>query len=69
MQELKDRIRELNTQSELKMAKNPNLWIGLLTEDWDHWLDMEIDTVDKFHEYLDECVERERRKGNLNESI
>jgi len=64
MSELIKHIQRLNEVARRKMAANPNLVIGLLTEDPDHWAGYGITTVEQFGEYLDsECkraVEKSR---------
>ena len=40
---------------------------GNLTEDLAHWRRFGITTANELGDYLDECIEKERRKGNIVE--
>ena len=60
-------IQQINEDSRERMAKNQHLWIGLFTEDIEHWKEYGITTPEEFDQYLDDCVEKERRKDNIIE--
>ena len=63
MNELIKHIQRLNEDSRRKMAANPNLVIGLFTEDHYHWKSYGITTVEQFGEYLDNEHERAIEKN------
>ncbi len=63
MNELIKHIQRLNEASRRKMVANPNLVIGLLTEDPSHWAGCGITTVEQFDEHLDSECERAVEKN------
>ena len=46
-------IDELNAKAKKQMKANPNLWIGMLTNDPKHWAGYGIYTVKELGDYLD----------------
>ena len=45
-----------------EMDNNPDLWIGLLTNDIHHWAECGVHTPGDLEAYLDREAEREMRK-------
>jgi hypothetical protein len=66
MQELIEHIQQMNSDARQKLAENPTYWIGLLTEDPEHWKSMDITTVEQFNQYLDDCVKHEQAIHEYN---
>lgn len=66
-EKLQAHIRKENADARAQMAKRPGLWIGMMTDDLEHWQDYGVYTVEQYKQYLDDCVEREREKGNIIE--
>ena len=62
---LLQRLQALNADGRKYMAEHPRSWVGMLTEDLNHWAGYGITTPDQLDEYLDGCVALEREKGNL----
>jgi len=58
-------INKVNADAQSRMNENPNLWIGKLTNDPDHWADYGVYTPEDFERYLDNeakhCQEKEAR--------
>jgi len=58
-------INKINENAQSKMDENPNLWVGRLTNDPDHWADYGVYTPEDFERYLDNeakhCQEKEAR--------
>ena len=46
-------INKFNEDNQSKMDENPNLWVGRLTNDPDHWADYGVYTPEDFEKYLD----------------
>ena len=46
-------INKLNAESIKKMEKDKSLWIGIITNNLDHWAEYDVHTVDDFENYLD----------------
>ena len=67
MNELIEHIRKMNEEGRERMAKDPNVWVGMITEDPQHWADYGITTVEQFGDYLDECVQKEYDADNIVE--
>ena len=63
--QLIEHINKFNEDNQSKMDENPNLWIGRLTNDPDHWADYGVYTPEDFERYLDNeakhCQEKEAR--------
>lgn len=62
---LLEHIQKTNEDSRKQMAENQHLWIGLFTEDIEHWNEYGITTPDEFDQYLDDCFQEEVRKENI----
>jgi len=56
-------INKVNADAQSRMDAIPNLWIGKLTNDPDHWADYGVYTPEDFERYLDNeakhCQEKE----------
>ena len=65
--DLINHIKQINEDGRRRMEEDPNLWVGMITEDPDHWAEYGITTPEEFDQYLDDCVEKERRRGNIVE--
>ena len=50
---LLDHIKSKNARSRKEMAKTPGLFIGIITEDLDHWAKYDIYTVEQYEFYMD----------------
>lgn len=49
-------INKMNSDAQKRMDKNPDLWIGKLTNDTDHWAGYGVYNVESLLNYLDvEC--------------
>ena len=61
-------INKINADAQSRMNENPNIWIGKLTNDPDHWADYGVYTPEDFERYLDNeakhCKEKEERFAN-----
>jgi len=61
-------INKMNEDGQKHMDANPNLWVGKLTNDPDHWADYGVYTPEDFERYLDNeakhCQEKEARYAN-----
>jgi len=55
MLELTNHIKSINEKSKKDMDSNPNLWIGTIVEDLEHWAEYGITTPAQFDRYQDEC--------------
>ena len=51
--QLIEHINKFNEDNQSRMDENPNLWIGRLTNDPDHWNDYGVYTPEDFEKYLD----------------
>ena len=51
--QLIEHINKFNEDNQSKMDENPNLWIGRLTNDPNHWNDYGVYTPEDFEKYLD----------------
>ena len=51
--QLIEHINKFNEDNQSQMDENPNLWIGRLTNDPDHWNDYGVYTPEDFEKYLD----------------
>ena len=51
--QLIEHINKFNEDNQSKMDENPNLWVGRLTNDPDHWADYGVYTPEDFEKYLD----------------
>ena len=63
--DLTDHIRKFNEDGKRRMQEDPNLWVGMITEDPEHWREYGITTPEQFNQYLDDCFEKEVRSGNI----
>ena len=54
--ELRNHIDSVNDQSRKRMANEPGLWIGIVTNDLDHWAEYDIYNVDQYQSYLYYCT-------------
>ncbi len=46
-------INQLNAKGQAMMDADPDLWVGMLTTDLDHWAGYGITTPDQLGDYLD----------------
>jgi len=51
--ELRNHIDSVNDQSRKRMANEPGLWIGIVTNDLDHWAEYGIYNVEQYEFYMD----------------
>ena len=49
---LLEHLKNMNAKSKEKMAKTPGLWIGMITEDLDHWKSYGITTPAQLDRYF-----------------
>ena len=49
---LLEHLKNINAKSKEKMKKNPNLWIGMITEDLEHWKRYGITTAAQLDRYF-----------------
>ena len=49
---LLEHLKNINAKSKEKMAKTPGLWIGMITEDLDHWKSYGITTAKQLDRYF-----------------
>ena len=49
---LLEHLKNINAKSKEKMAKTPGLWIGMITEDLDHWKSYGITTPAQLDRYF-----------------
>lgn len=52
-------INKLNADAQKQMENDPDLWIGMLTNDIFHWAEYGVHTVADLEKYLDVKAERE----------
>ena len=45
-------LQNINAKSKAKMAKTPGLWIGMITEDLDHWAGYGVHTPEQLDRYF-----------------
>jgi hypothetical protein len=58
-------INKINADAQKCMDANPNLWVGRLTNDPDHWADYGVYTPEDFERYLDNEAEHSQEFANL----
>jgi len=49
---LLEHLKNMNAKSKERMAKEPGLWIGMITEDLDHWKSYGITTPSQLDRYF-----------------
>lgn len=54
--ELKAHIQSKNAQSQAEMDANPNIWIGMIVDDLDHWAEYGIYSPAQYDRYMDEVT-------------
>ena len=54
--DLVNHIKAINKKSKQEMIDNPSWYIGMMVEDYQHWLDMGITNIKQFERYLDETT-------------
>ncbi len=54
--DLVNHIKAINKKSKQEMIDNPSWYIGMMVEDYQHWLDMDITNIKQFERYLDETT-------------
>ena len=59
---LKQHLQNINAKSKAEMAKTPGLWIGLITEDLDHWASYGVTTPAELDRYFLETDAYEMHK-------
>ena len=64
-EELVKHIDKLNADAQEAMDNDPDLWIGKLTNNPDHWEDYGVYSPQTLEAYLDAEAEREIRKEYL----
>ena len=52
-----EHINKVNADTKSIVDSNPNLWIGKLTNDLDHWASYGVYTPEDFEKYLDNEME------------
>ena len=55
--QLIEHINKINEDGQKRMDANPNLWVGKLTNDPDHWASYGVYTPEEFEKYLDNEME------------
>ncbi len=55
--QLIEHINKINADTKSIVDSNPNLWIGRLTNDPDHWAAYGVYTPEDFEKYLDNEME------------
>jgi len=55
MSDLATHIKNINSKHKAEMESNPNVWIGMVVEDLDHWAQYGVYTPAQFDRYQDEC--------------
>lgn len=58
-------IDSINLESQKEMDNNPDLFIGMLTNDIHHWAEYGVHTVADLELYLEREYEREMRKESM----
>ncbi len=59
---LAEYLDRLNAESAAWAAEVPGRWSGKLITDPEHWLRYGITKASQLADYLDQCVEREKRR-------
>ena len=54
--DLVNHIKAINKKSKQEMIDNPSWYIGMMVEDYQHWLDMDVTNIKQFERYLDETT-------------
>ena len=49
---LLEHLKNMNAKSKERMAKEPGLWVGMITEDLDHWKSYGITTAKQLDRYF-----------------
>ena len=57
-------INNVNADAKSMMDKNPNLWVGKLTNDPDHWAAYGVYTPEDCEKYLDNEMEHSQAWAN-----
>ena len=66
---LLEHLKNINAKSKEKMAKTPGLWIGMITEDLDHWKSYGITTPAQLDRYFLETDVYESVKERLKKNM
>jgi len=61
-EKLVEHINKINAESKKEMELEKHLWVGMLTNDPDHWAEYGVHTVADLELYLEREYEREMRK-------
>ena len=59
-----EHINKVNADTKSEMDANPNLWIGKLTNDPDHWAAYGVYTPKDFEKYLDNEMKHSQAWAN-----
>ena len=59
---LLQRLQEINAEGRQHMVDHPGSWVGMLTEDLNHWLGYGITTAEGLDRYLDAEAEHNSRE-------
>ena len=54
--DLVNHIKVINEKSKQDMIDNPSWSIGLMVENYQHWLDMDVTNIKQYERYLDETT-------------
>lgn len=52
-EKLVEHIDKINSESKKMMEEEKGLWVGMLTNDPDHWAEYGVHTVSELENYLD----------------
>ena len=56
MTDLTTHIKNINAKHKAEMEANPNIWIGMVVEDADHWAQYGVYTPAQYDRYMDEVT-------------
>lgn len=56
MSDLVNHIKSKNAKSRKEMERNPNIWIGMIVEDPEHWAKYGVYTPAQYDRYMDEVT-------------
>ena len=56
MTDLTTHIKSINAKHKAEMEANPNIWIGMVVEDADHWAQYGVYTPAQYDRYMDEVT-------------
>lgn len=56
MSDLTTHIKNINAKHKAEMEANPNIWIGMVVEDAEHWAQYGVYTPAQYDRYMDEVT-------------